>query len=164
MVQIHALPRPCDSLATTLVLSSAPTLFCPPPGSTGNTKRYPLRCSVSTYLGTTAESPSAVLSFPTATFTAWSKSPNDSFGQILVFNSSRLTTSPGLSSSASSTLYGWSCTRIRTPAFRSSPERGSTSNTPNRIVTSVRSRSSIEATWRRLHRQFSWFNRGDIRL
>src|SRR5271156_4605948 len=84
--------------------------------------------------GFSAESPRAARSLPTATFTAWSKSPKLSSGQIRDCNSSRVTRSPGCSSRICSTLKGWSWSLMRLPDLRTSPEGTSASNAPKRIV------------------------------
>ena len=68
-------------------------------GCTGAINRYPRRANVSTNRGFSAESPSASRKRLTAAFSPWSKSTNVSTGQSDARSVSRVTSSPGCSSS-----------------------------------------------------------------
>ena len=77
-------PHPLSAVAMASVGGTAA-----PFTATGAIKRYPRRCRVSIAQGVSAESPKAARSLPIAMFTAWSKSPKDSLGQIRRRSSSR---------------------------------------------------------------------------
>src|SRR5262245_17345404 len=84
--------------------------------------------------GRSAESPSASRNRLTALFKPRSKSTNVSAAHSRRCSSSRVTSSPGCSSRSRSTSNDWSRSLTRTPCFRSSPDRGSTSKIPKRIT------------------------------
>ena len=65
-------------------------------------------------------------------FRPCSKSTNVPFGQSRWRSCSRVTRSPGRSSSSTSTFSDWSCRPTTTPALRSSPDFGSSSKLLNR--------------------------------
>jgi len=99
---------------------------------TGAMKRYPCLGSVSMNVGFRAESPRAKRNLFSAALRLPSNSTYVSDGQSACRNSSRVTGSPGFSSSMHRTRKGWSCRRTGTPRRRSSLLPRSTSNTPNR--------------------------------
>jgi len=82
--------------------------------------------------GLSAESPSASRSLLIAVFRLLSKSTKVLAGQFWERSSSRVTTSLGRCSRTVRTWKGCSCNLTRTPRLRNSPERTSTSYTPNR--------------------------------
>src|ERR1019366_10677494 len=98
--------------------------------TTGAMKRYPRRGMVSTKRGFSDASPSTSRSRMTALFSPWSKSTKVSPGQSRLRNSSRVTISPGFSSSTTRTWKGCSGSLIRSPCLRSSQAFRSTSKTP----------------------------------
>src|SRR6266566_3826951 len=69
-----------------------------------------------------------------ALFRPCSKSTKVSAGQSFFCSSSRVMVSPGRSSSMARISTGWPCSLIFMPFLRSSPVRGSSSNTPKRRV------------------------------
>jgi hypothetical protein len=88
--------------------------------------------SVSMNRGGSAESPSAARSRRTAVFSPCSKSTKVPPGHSRDLSSSRPTTSPGRPNNARRICVDSSGTRTLAPRFRSSPERASSSNGPNR--------------------------------
>src|SRR5882762_5007047 len=100
----------------------------------GARKRYPLRARVSTKRGFSAESPSASRSRLTAAFSPWSKSTKVSAGHSRLRSSSRVTISPGFSSSMVRIWNGCSCRRTLEPLRLSSPPRRSASNEPKLTI------------------------------
>src|ERR1019366_7520585 len=98
--------------------------------TTGAMKRYPRRGMVSTKRGFSDASPSTSRSRMTALFSPWSKSTKVSPGQSRLRNSSRVTISPGFSSSTTRTWKGCSGSLIRSPCLRSSESFRSSSKTP----------------------------------
>ena len=104
-----------------------------PSRCTGATKRYPRRGRVSMKRGDWGESPSASRNRLTAAFRPCSKSTNVSSGQRRFRSASRVTSSPGCSSSTVSNCRGCCWRLSRAPDFLSSPERRSSSKTPNLI-------------------------------
>ena len=83
--------------------------------------------------GVSAESPSAALNLFIAAFRLRSKSTKVSADQSFFSSSSRVTSSPGRASSMERISTGCPCSRILIPCFRSSPDCGSNSKSPNRI-------------------------------
>src|SRR5438874_2361765 len=69
-----------------------------------------------------------------AVLSPFSKSTKTSDDHSRRWSSSRLTTSPGRSTSVCNTCSGFPCNRTLTPCFRSSPVRTSSSKTPNRRI------------------------------
>jgi hypothetical protein len=98
--------------------------------ATGAMKRYPRRGIVSTKRGFSDASPSTSRSRMTALFSPWSKSTKVSPGQSRLRSSSRVTISPGFSSSTTRTWKGCSGSLSRRPCLRSSQAFRSTSKTP----------------------------------
>src|SRR5271168_3469580 len=93
---------------------------------------YPRRGIVSMKRGLSAESPKTTRSFRMAVLMPSSKLTKVSAGQRLACNSSRVTISPGRSSSIASTRKGCSCSGTFLPFLCTSPEPRSTSKSPAR--------------------------------
>src|SRR3984957_19751540 len=87
--------------------------------------------------GTSAESPSTSRNRLIAVFRLVSKSTYVSAGHSAPCSSSRVTRTPAVSSSLRNTTNGCSCSRSFTPLRRSSADRVSHSNLPNRYRTEL---------------------------
>src|SRR6266702_2084767 len=82
------------------------------------------------YLAWSAESFNAARNLFTAAFRLCSKSTNVSSGQSFLCNSSRVTSSPGRSSSNSRMVNGWPSSRTLIPPLRNSRDAKLNSKTP----------------------------------
>ena len=83
--------------------------------------------------GLSAESPNAKRNFRIAVLIPSSNPTYVLAGHSFVYNSSRVTSSPGRSSSNGSTRKGCSCRGTRTPSLRNSGQAKSMSYSPVRI-------------------------------